>query len=110
MTSRTFFASLLAGSAVSLLSAGRASAQFVTEYDVPTASSGVDALAPGPDGNIWFTEPDANKIGRITPAGVVTEFSIPTPARRAPTTRLFRKSLRIVLSPSTAIGRTARFT
>jgi hypothetical protein len=31
-------------------------------------------IAAGPDGNLWFTEPDANKIGRITPAGKVTEF------------------------------------
>jgi streptogramin lyase len=33
------------------------------------------ALAPGPDGNVWFTEPF--KIGRITPTGAVTEFVIP---------------------------------
>ncbi|MGH7264948.1 MAG: virginiamycin B lyase family protein, partial [Candidatus Rokuibacteriota bacterium] len=26
----------------------------------------------------WFTEGPGNKIGRITPAGVITEFSIPT--------------------------------
>ena len=32
----------------------------------------------GPDGNLWFTEFNGNKIGRITPAGVVTEFTIPT--------------------------------
>ncbi|MGY2897014.1 virginiamycin B lyase family protein [Deinococcus sp. UYEF24] len=31
------------------------------------------------DGNLWFTEPGANKIGRITPTGVVTEFTVPTP-------------------------------
>ena len=33
---------------------------------------------PGPDGNLWFTEFDNNKIGRITTAGVITEFLIPT--------------------------------
>jgi virginiamycin B lyase len=27
-----------------------------------------------PDGAIWFTEHDASKIGRITSAGVVTEY------------------------------------
>jgi streptogramin lyase len=32
----------------------------------------------GPDGNLWFTEGFVNKIGRITPAGVITEFPIPT--------------------------------
>jgi streptogramin lyase len=35
----------------------------------------VFALAPGPDGNVWFTEP--NKIGRITPTGAISEFVIP---------------------------------
>ncbi len=28
---------------------------------------------------MWFTETATNKIGRITPSGVVTEFSVPTP-------------------------------
>jgi virginiamycin B lyase len=31
---------------------------------------------------LWFTEDSGNKIGRITPAGVITEFSIPTPNSR----------------------------
>ena len=41
--------------------------------------SGSDArsIVQGPDGNLWFTLPEVNKIGRITPAGVVTEFSLP---------------------------------
>ena len=29
----------------------------------------------GPDGNLWFTERTGARIGRITPAGAVTEFS-----------------------------------
>src|SRR3954469_5047322 len=32
-------------------------------------------ITVGPDGNLWFTERGANRIGRITLAGVVTEFS-----------------------------------
>jgi virginiamycin B lyase len=32
---------------------------------------------PLPDGNLWFTESEASRVGRITLAGVVTEF--PTP-------------------------------
>ena len=32
--------------------------------------------AAGPDGNLWFTEFNRNRIGRITPSGVVTEFSV----------------------------------
>ena len=30
-------------------------------------------IAAGPDGNLWFTEP-TGKIGRLTVAGVLTEF------------------------------------
>jgi streptogramin lyase len=35
-------------------------------------------LTTGPDGNIWSTENAGNNIGRITPAGVITEFPLPT--------------------------------
>ena len=44
-------------------------------------------IAPGPDGNMWFTDnfhpfgdPASYDIGRVTPAGVVTTFKAPTPA------------------------------
>ena len=36
------------------------------------------AIAPGPDGNLWFTEESGNKIGRITPSGQITEYPVPT--------------------------------
>jgi virginiamycin B lyase len=36
------------------------------------------AITAGPDGNLWFTE-QSGRIGRITPAGVVTEFPAPAP-------------------------------
>jgi streptogramin lyase len=54
----------------------------VTLFPVPALSqpnSDLTEIAPGRDGNLWFTEPEANRIGRITPAGVVTEFHVPTP-------------------------------
>ncbi len=35
-------------------------------------------ICSGPDGNLWFTEFDKNRIGRITTAGVITDFLIPT--------------------------------
>jgi streptogramin lyase len=35
----------------------------------------VNAITPGPDGNMWFTELSPERIGRITPSGVVTEFA-----------------------------------
>ena len=34
-------------------------------------------ITAGPDGNLWFTESGADKIGRITPSGAITEFPLP---------------------------------
>jgi len=48
----------------------------VTEFLVPTAGAFPQGIAAGPDGAIWFTETAANKIGRVTTDGVVTEFPI----------------------------------
>jgi virginiamycin B lyase len=39
----------------------------------------MEGIAYGPDGNIWFTDTDLNKIGRMTLDGKVTEFDVPTP-------------------------------
>jgi len=41
-------------------------------------STGPTGITSGPDGNLWFTEFWANRIGRMTPAGALTEFPIPT--------------------------------
>jgi streptogramin lyase len=51
----------------------------ITEFSIPTADSRPSGITTGPDGNLWFTENQANQIASITPAGVVTEFAIPTP-------------------------------
>ena len=50
----------------------------MTEYPIPTSSSGPEGIVAGPDGALWFTERSANKIGRISVAGVVTEYTVPT--------------------------------
>src|SRR5262245_17531238 len=50
----------------------------VTTFNVGTTSSSPSSISAGPDGNLWFTEPDANEIGRITPAGQITLFHVPT--------------------------------
>jgi streptogramin lyase len=50
----------------------------VTTFAVGTTNGSREAIAAGPDGNLWFTEPDANVIGRITPAGQITLFPVPT--------------------------------
>ena len=31
----------------------------------------------GADGSVWFTQPQADKVGRITPGGYITEVSLP---------------------------------
>jgi len=48
------------------------------KFRVPTLSSGLIAIAAGPDGNMWFTEDRADKIGRISMSGAITEFPLPT--------------------------------
>jgi streptogramin lyase len=45
------------------------------------ASALPGAMILGPDGNLWFGEgPNGKKIGRTTPAGVTTEFALPSVA------------------------------
>jgi virginiamycin B lyase len=36
----------------------------------------------GPDGNLWFAQFNASRVGRITPEGEVTQFPTPTPNSR----------------------------
>lgn len=50
-----------------------------TEFPL-AASSQPFSIVTGADGNLWFVETISNKIGRMTPAGTLTEFSIPTAA------------------------------
>jgi streptogramin lyase len=54
----------------------------VTQFQAGTGSgdsgTGPERITSGPDGNLWFTEFWANRIARMTPAGALTEFPIPT--------------------------------
>ena len=50
----------------------------ITEFPLPTGGS-PSGITAGPDGNLWFTEFNGNKIGRITPGGTTTGFSAPNP-------------------------------
>ena len=53
----------------------------ITRY--PLANGvGPEGITWGPDGNIWFTEFWTGRVGRMTPAGVITEFSLPSPNPR----------------------------
>ncbi len=46
--------------------------------DVPPAFLG--PITAGPDGNMWFTETEERRIGRITPTGHVSAFPVPRAA------------------------------
>src|ERR1035438_10470399 len=54
-------------------------------YAVPTvnnynpASYGVEGITAGPDGALWYKGLRASKIGRITTAGAITEYPVPSP-------------------------------
>ncbi|HSZ69455.1 MAG TPA: IPT/TIG domain-containing protein [Solirubrobacteraceae bacterium] len=43
----------------------------LSEQDFP------EAIAEGADHNMWFTEWNKSKIGRITPSGTITEYALP---------------------------------
>jgi streptogramin lyase len=48
--------------------------------DFPCGPAPFDIASGSPDGNLWFTESGANKIGKMTTAGVLAgEFSTQTP-------------------------------
>ena len=48
----------------------------VTEYSTGiTPQAGPDHIVLGPDGNLWFTELQGNRLGRVTPSGAITEYS-----------------------------------
>ena len=55
-----------------------AKAGTITEFPLPTTSSAPFGITLGPDGKVWFTESQGNKIGRITTSGAITEFPVPT--------------------------------
>ena len=41
-------------------------------------------IVAAPDGNLWFTEPRANRIARVTPRGIVTELTAGIASSTAP--------------------------
>ena len=76
----------------------------ITTYAVPSGANG-SRIIPGPDGALWFAESSGNRIGRVTTAGVVTEYALPTansgPAgvigpRASPLGRTARSGLRSI--------------
>ena len=79
MLTAALAATLTAGLALSASAAVAAPGAKLKQFRVPTANSEPRDITNGSDGNRWFTEGTEftgapAKIGRITPAGVVTEF------------------------------------
>src|SRR5919107_225813 len=74
----------LAIALVATLSAAQAAPiGMLKQFKVPTAGSSPEHITQASDGNFWFTESFVNdqnaqphKVGRITPAGTVTEFAV----------------------------------
>jgi hypothetical protein len=54
----------------------------LAEFAIPGARTNPRAIVAGPDGNLWFTEASWSRpaIGRITPAGSITEYRLDVPA------------------------------
>lgn len=53
----------------------------VTSFPFTEHEAGLDSIVEGREGNAWFTEYFAGKIGRITPTGELKEFDLPTGSR-----------------------------
>jgi streptogramin lyase len=54
-------------------------AVFINEFSIPTANSSPAFITNGPDGNLWFTEGNGNKIGQINPTThSIFDFLVPT--------------------------------
>src|SRR6266853_749628 len=75
---RLLLASIVSLSAV-VGAAEHALAVTFSEFPIPTANSSPNDITAGPDGALWFTEGTANKIGRVSTSGVITETTLPTP-------------------------------
>ena len=53
----------------------------ITDFPTPTAAAGPTWITSGPDGNLWFTEFNADKVGMINPTShTTTDFLLPTAA------------------------------
>jgi len=51
----------------------------IKEFVIPTPNASLRGVTVGRDGDLWFTENFANKIGRMAPDGtLIGEYDIPT--------------------------------
>jgi streptogramin lyase len=59
---------------LAIVTPSASAAPTISEFPI-TGGNGPREMTLGPDGNVWFVEAGANRIGKVTPAGVVTTFS-----------------------------------
>jgi streptogramin lyase len=67
---------LVAGSLLARTAHPSAALNPISEFPLPTPERFPLGITTGPDGNLWFVEYANGIIGRITPTGVLTEFSL----------------------------------
>jgi streptogramin lyase len=48
----------------------------IVEFPIPSTNTEPYGITSGTDGNLWFTEYGDCKIGKVTPTGTFTEFSL----------------------------------
>ncbi|MQA75361.1 MAG: hypothetical protein GEU88_13630 [Solirubrobacterales bacterium] len=88
MKRRVRFRAALAAIAASLAACALpASAGAITDYPLPTADAGLTSKLQGPyfgnggivswQGDLWFAMEKANRLGRITMDGQISELAIP---------------------------------
>ncbi len=73
--SSLFFCLLVFGFVVFL--PGHAAQARSRSFPIPTGSQPI-SITLGPDGNFWFTLQNSSQVARITPQGVITEFTTPS--------------------------------
>jgi virginiamycin B lyase len=49
-----------------------------TYFTLPETMQTADFITAGPDGSLWFTDSGKGAIGRITTAGVISDFLTPS--------------------------------
>jgi len=57
----------------------------IAEFALPArgeAELGISSITAASDGNLYFTEPNANRIGRVSTAGEISELELPNPGSR----------------------------
>jgi streptogramin lyase len=65
------------GPAVDVLEDRKLMTLQVATLSAPAVPFTTQSLTFASDGNLWFTEPMLNKIGKMTPQGVVTQYNLP---------------------------------